>query len=131
VNWVTILSGASSTGAGSVTYSVQPNTGNARTGTLTVAGQTVTISQTKCTYAIAPTSQTFNAAGGTGGPVAVTTQSGCDWTAVSKASWITVTTGSSGSGSGTVTFSVAANTGGDRTGTLTIAGLTFTVTEKK
>jgi hypothetical protein len=50
---------------------------------------------------------------------------------VSKASWITVTTGSSGSGSGTVTFSVAANTGGDRTGTLTIAGRTFTVTEKK
>jgi hypothetical protein len=131
VNWVTILNGASSTGAGSVTYSVQPNTGNARTGTLTVAGQTVTISQTTCTYAIAPTSQTFTASGGTGGPVAVTTQSGCAWTAVSKASWITVTTGSSGSGSGTVAFSVAANTGGDRTGTLTIAGRMFTVTQKK
>jgi hypothetical protein len=91
----------------------------------------VTISQATCTYAIAPTSQTFTASGGTGGPVAVTTQSGCAWTAVSKASWITVTTGSSGSGSGSVTFSVAANTGGDRMGTLTIAGLTFTVTEKK
>jgi hypothetical protein len=131
VNWVTILSGASSTGGGSVTYSVQPNTGAARTGTLTVAGQMVTISQTTCTYAIAPTSQTFNASGGTGGPVAVTTQSGCAWTAVSDASWITVTTGSSGSGNGSVTFSVAANTGGQRTGTLTIAGQTFTVTEKK
>ena len=131
VSWVTILSGASSTGGGSVTYSVQPNTGAARNGTLTVAGQTVTISQATCTYAIAPTSQTFNAFGATGGPVAVTTQSGCAWTAVSKASWITEVAGSTSSGSGTVTFRVAANTGHDRTGTLTIAGLTFTVTQKE
>jgi Putative binding domain, N-terminal/Viral BACON domain len=131
VSWVTILSGASSTGGGSVTYSVQPNTGAARNGTLTVAGQTVTISQATCTYAIAPTSQTFNAFGASGGPVAVTTQPGCAWTAVSKASWITETAGSSVSGSGTVTFRVAANTGRDRTGTLTIAGLTFTVTQKE
>ena len=132
VSWLMILSGASGTGGGSVTYSVQPNTGPARTGTLTVAGQTVMISQsTGCVYAIAPASQTFEASGGTGGPVAVTAPSGCAWTAVSNANWITVTTGSSGSGSGSVTFTVAANTGGQRTGTLTIAGLTFTVTEKK
>jgi hypothetical protein len=131
-SWLTILSGASGMGGGSVTYSVLPNIGAARTGNLTVAGQTVTISQsTGCVYAIAPASQTFEPSGGTGGPVAVTALSGCAWTAVSNASWITVTTGSSGNGIGSVTFTVAANTGGQRTGTLTIAGLTFTVTEKK
>ena len=40
------------------------------------------------------------------------------WTAVSGAAWITVTTGATGSGSGTVGYSVAANTGAARTGTL-------------
>ena len=48
---------------------------------------------------------------------------------VSNASWMTVTSGASGSGPGTVAFSVAANTGAARTGTLTIAGQTFTVTQ--
>jgi Viral BACON domain/Putative binding domain, N-terminal len=131
--WVTILTGATGTGSGSVTYSVQLNTGGARNGTLTVAGQNVTISQNAaCTYSISPSNDTLDKAGGAGQPVSVTTQSGCTWTAVSNASWITITSGSSGTGNGTVNFTVAANTtGSDRTGTLTIAGRPFTVTEKK
>ena len=132
-SWLTILTGSSGTGNGTVTYSVQPNTGGARSGSLTVAGQTVTISQSAaCTYTISPTSKTLDKSGGTGGPVSVTTQSGCAWTAVSNASWITVTSGSSGTGNGTVMFTVAQNTtGSNRTGTLTIAGRTFTVTQNK
>jgi hypothetical protein len=81
-----------------------------------------------CTYSINPTSQSFPNTGG-GGTVAVTTQTGCTYTAVSNASWITVTAGAAGSGNGTVTFTVAANTGIARTGTITIAGQTFTVTQ--
>lgn len=131
VNWLTIGTGATGTGSGTVTYSAQQNTGAARMGTLTVAGQTVTISQGACSYTIAPTSQDFANSGGPGGPVTVTTQSGCAWTAASNASWITVTSGASGTGSGAVAFTVAANTGGARTGTLTIAGSTFTVTQQK
>ncbi|HVQ36598.1 MAG TPA: hypothetical protein VMS31_03645, partial [Pyrinomonadaceae bacterium] len=42
---------------------------------------------------------------------------------------ITVTSGSSGSGNGTVNYSVAANSGALRNGTMTIAGQTFTVTQ--
>jgi hypothetical protein len=129
--WVTILTGATGTGNGSVTYSVQANTGSARTGTMTVAGQGVTISQSApCTYNISQMNTSIDKAGGTG-TVSVTTQAGCTWTAVSNATWITVNSGSSGTGNGTVNFTVAANaTGSDRTGTLTIAGRTFTVTEK-
>jgi hypothetical protein len=52
---------------------------------------------------------------------------GCSWTAVSQDSWITVTAGGSGSGNGTVTYSVAANPGAARKGTIRIAGKTFTV----
>jgi hypothetical protein len=44
-------------------------------------------------------------------------------------SWITITGGTSGSGNGTVTYSVTANTGPTRTGTMTIAGQTFTVNQ--
>jgi Putative binding domain, N-terminal/Viral BACON domain len=132
VNWIAIVTGASDTGSGSVTYSVLPNIGPARTGTLTVAGQTVTISQGNgCVYVIAPTSQTFEYTGGTGGPVAVTTQSGCAWTAESKEQWITVTSGATGTGTGSVTFTVAASDGKARMGHLTIAGLSFTVTQQK
>jgi hypothetical protein len=42
---------------------------------------------------------------------------------------LTITSGASGSGNGTVAFSIAANTGPARTGTLTIAGSTFTVSQ--
>ena len=44
--------------------------------------------------------------------------------------WITVTTGGSGTGNGTVAYTAAANTAtSPRTGTLTIAGQTLTVTQ--
>jgi hypothetical protein len=48
-------------------------------------------------------------------------------------SWITVTDGTPGTGSGTVTFSVAPYTGNAkrRNGTITIAGETFSVNQSK
>ncbi len=82
-----------------------------------------------CSYSISPSSASYAAAGGTGS-VSVTAGAGCAWTAVSNASFITITSGSSGSGNGTVGYSVASNTGtSSRTGTMTIAGQTFTVTQ--
>ena len=129
VPWIT-FSGASS-GSGSMTVSlvVSANSGAPRNGTVTIGGQTVTVSQGQgCTYTIAPEAQTLPPAGGTGS-VAVTAAGGCAWTAASNAPWITVTQGSSGNGNGTVQFSVAATTGPSRTGTMTIAGRTFTVTQ--
>jgi Zn-dependent metalloprotease len=82
-----------------------------------------------CTFSISPTSASQPAGGGTGS-VTVTAGAGCAWTASSNASFITITSGASGSGNGTVNYSVASNAGtSSRTGTLTIAGLTFTVTQ--
>lgn len=130
--WITVASGGSGNGNGSAGYSVAANSAtSARTGTLTVAGQTFTVTQSAvgCSYSISPTSQTYGASGGTG-TISVTASSGCSWSANSSIVWITITSGSSGSGNGTLTYSVAANTGTSlRTGTLTVAGLTFTVTE--
>lgn len=82
-----------------------------------------------CAPSISPASGSFTAAAGSGTST-VTVAAGCGWTAVSNASWIGITSGASGSGGGTVTFSVAANSAtAGRTGTLTIAGATFTVTQ--
>jgi hypothetical protein len=84
-----------------------------------------------CTYSIFPTSQSFSSAGGSGS-VNVTAPSGCPWTATSNASWITITSGSSGNGNGTVNYSVASNPSTTpRTGTMTIAGQTFIVTQSE
>lgn len=88
-----------------------------------------------CSYSISPSQHTNVPSGGGTGSVTVTgTPSPCsgNWTAASNASWITITGGSSGSGAGpaTVSYSVAANTtGSQRSGTLTVAGRTFTVTQ--
>jgi uncharacterized delta-60 repeat protein len=80
-------------------------------------------------YSISPTSLTIGAGGGAGNTIAVTAQVGCTYTAVSNNSFITITSGASGSGNGTVTFTVAANPGVARTGTITVAGRTFTVNQ--
>lgn len=130
--WVTIVSGAPGTGNGSVTYSVAANTSaSTRTATLTVAGSAVTITQegVACTYAISPMNASLDADAATGS-VAVTSATGCAWTASSGVPWITVTSGASGSANGQVRYSVAANTStAPRTGTVTIAGHVFSVTQ--
>ena len=82
-----------------------------------------------CSFSISPTSASV-AAGGATGSVSVTAGAGCNWTAMSNAAFITITAGASGTGSGTVSYSVASNAStASRTGTLTIAGQTFTVTQ--
>ena len=104
-------------------YSVAANTGVARSGTLTIGGQTFTVNQAalSCSYTVSSNSLSVVAAGGPG-TTNVTAPTGCAWTGVSNTSWITVTSGASGNGDGPVGFSVAANpTTSARSGTLTIA----------
>jgi len=83
----------------------------------------------ECAFSISPDSQSFGSSGGAG-TVSLSAGTGCSWTAVSNASWIIVTSNSSGSGSSTVYFSVASNSSYSRSGTLTVAGKTFTVNQQ-
>ncbi len=102
--WITVTAGATGSGNGSVNYSVAANAGPERAGTITIAGQAFTITQSMgCTYTIAPTSQTIAAAGGTG-TASVTAAAECAWTATSNDTWITVTAGATGSGNGSVSY---------------------------
>lgn len=70
------------------------------------------------------------ATGALGFVTVIPSSSNCSWTAVSNNSWITITSGSSGSSAGTVSYSVAANGGPARTGTIAIGGQTFTITQQ-
>jgi hypothetical protein len=128
--WITVTSGSSGTGGGVVVFNAAANAGAARSGTITIGGQTLTVTQqpAPCTFSLSPTAQTFAAAGGSGA-VGVTTAATCGWTASSNADWLTFTGATAGTGNSSVAFAVSANSGPPRTGSLTIAGQTFTVTQ--
>ncbi|SRR5579883_202291 len=54
----------------------------------------------------------------------------CSHAAASNVPWLTVTSGATGQGSGSVGYTVGSNfTGATRSGTITVAGQTFTVTQ--
>jgi hypothetical protein len=129
-NWIRIYSGTSGTGNGGVYFSVEENSGSAsRTGTLNVSGQIFTVVQggVGCTYSVSETSAAFNEQGGTGS-VEVSSGSNCSWSVSSLAPWISVTAGATGTGNGTVSYSVEPNTGiFSRSGAIIIAGQTFVV----
>jgi hypothetical protein len=131
VAWVSINGSASGQGDGSVSYSVAPNVVTSpRSGALVVASIQVQLNQAgvPCQFAL---SQTDGRVGSAGGPlnVGVSTLSGCAWSATAIDPWISIVSGQSGSASGNVALSVAANAGKARTGSVTIAGQRFTVSQ--
>jgi hypothetical protein len=81
-----------------------------------------------CTVTPGSVAKTFFHVGG-GDSIALTaTTTSCPWTVKSNASWLTISSAASGAGNATVNYSAALNTTGTgRTGTMTIAGQTFTV----
>lgn len=128
-NWITILQGTSA-GTGQVNYAVAANSGGPRSGTISVGGQVYTVDQQgfTCAYSIGPAVAAFPDTGGNF-RVTVTAPAGCPWTALSNVAWIIVTSGASGTGSGSVVLQAAPNAGGPRSGTATIAGQTFSATQ--
>jgi len=81
-----------------------------------------------CSYTLSATSKTAGI-GATTGTLSVATTGGCAWTASSNQSWLSITSAKTGSGNGVINYSIAANTGEARAGVITIAGLTFTVSQ--
>ena len=88
-----------------------------------------------CTYSISTTGASMPLNGGTGTINVTATGSSCSWTAQSNEPWITITAGAKGTGNGIVSYSVApnsptANMGAPaRSGTISVAGYTFTVNQ--
>ena len=98
-----VTAGATGSGNGTVTMSVAANTATTqRTGTVTIAGQTFTVTQNAAPCTFASTRPPHLAGRGESTSVGVTAAAGCTWAATSAASWIGITAGATGSGNGTV-----------------------------
>ena len=140
-SWITITSGASGSGNGTVKYKLAENTGTSmRSGTIKVSCGTITrtctITQDKPLLIGGKTSmsRSYEKAKQTDCFFSVTC-SQSPWTAASSASWVTLQSGSaSGTGSGKIYYNVAANSGAQRTAKITVTsrGLSrvCTITQK-
>ena len=135
-SWITV-SNESGSGSTTINYSLEANTGVARSGTISVGNaenpaQSVafTVDQANgCSFSLTPTGANFTAAGGTGS-FAVNSGEGCEWTASADSSWITIESGAQGIGDGTVNFTVAVNISAARSGKITVNGQEFNITQE-
>ena len=125
-SWITL--NATSGAAGEpVAYVVGAATNaEGRTGYVYVSGHVHTVTQEGLGATISPESASFESAGGTG-TITVTPPDRMSWQARANVDWVNVSP-VSGTGAGTVTFTVAPlNEVVTRQGTLTVGGQTFTV----
>ncbi len=126
--WLRIVSGGSGTGDGTIGYAYDENPSvSPRNALITVAGRTFSLTQegVPCTVSVNPAAAEFTGDGGTG---SIAVSSACNWLAGASQSWVTITSGSSGSGNGAVTYRVAANTANTaRQAAITVANQTVTI----
>ena len=100
VPWITLTRGATGSGPGVVTLQVASTDGPARTGTVTIAGRMVTVTQSPgCSFTIDPLTYAAPAAASTSATT-VRAAPGCAWTAASSADWIVITAGQSATARG-------------------------------
>jgi len=118
------------TGNGSVGYRVDSNTTYAvRSGAITVGGAVFNVSQAALPcppVGISPLGQSVQPAGGS---FSITITSPCGWTASSNVGWISLSA-NSGTGSGSLSYTVAPNnSGAARSGNIQIGTNTYSVTQ--
>ena len=134
-SWITVDSpAASASGSGQVAYTVAANTGAQRAGTLTIAGQTFTVTQAgggSCSFGLSSSSALASNAGQSGSFSLTASNPLCYWSAVSSTpAWLTLTTADDGAGAASIGWMAAANgTGSARSATIAVGGQTFTVTQ--
>jgi len=123
--WLTIMGITN----GVVSYSFAASSSN-RTGNITLLGQTIAITQGGPTYSLSTNVLLEGQSAGSDSVVLTVIPNSGAWTATASAAWLHLSLANqSGTGSAMVVFSFDANPGYVRTGTLTIAGYTLTVTQ--
>ncbi len=121
------------TGPGTVSYTIDANaTGSSRNGNISVNGVLFAVNQPSilCSYSTDFSSSWYAAAGGTYN-INITAGLLCGWTVTSPVAWIQVTAGASGTGNGTATIVVSANTsaGTVRTANISAAGHSYSLNQ--
>ena len=86
-------------------------------------------STSACSFTLSTLTQNNVPTAGSSLTMSVTDANFCAWSAVSNATWLHVTSGALNSDSGSVAYTVDANTGAPRSGTISIAGQTLTVNQ--
>jgi DNA-binding beta-propeller fold protein YncE len=131
-NWLHLsATNQSGTGSTTVVFSYDANPGAARVGTLTIGGQTLTVTQQAAPAYLIPTALLEGPTAGSDSVLLTVTPETTTWTASANDSWLHLSvTNQSGTGSTTIVFSYDSNPGDTRVGTLTIAGQTLTVTQQ-
>jgi hypothetical protein len=129
--WISLASGTGAgNGSGSVNLIFAPNpNGSSRTGTMTIAGQTLTVNEAgaSCTFSLTSPGTTMSASGGATS-FGVTSPNGCAWSADTGPGWISPTAPTAGNGNGTVSLSIAPNsTINGRQANILVAGQPFLV----
>jgi len=146
VPWLTLATGASGMGTGSIQFNVGSNYDAPRDGLVMVRwdtptqGQNVQVQQAGCVYAVTQSSFAFAATGGAsmfdvlqqsipnscGGAL----QDRCIWSATSTVPWIVVTTSMPRQGDDRVSFTVQSNaTGSTRVGTIVVRDQVVQITQ--
>src|SRR5213078_3328108 len=117
-------------GSGPIYYLLDPNNSSlSRTGNVQIADQVFTIRQlgVPCILSLSTNSVTHGAVGATNA-ITVNGAAGCPWTVYNTNSWIKFPNGTNYNGGGLLTYWVGANSKVlERTGTVTVAGQTFTI----
>jgi hypothetical protein len=84
-----------------------------------------------CSITLAPPNRSFSPSAGDGTVNVTASAASCPWTAAAGASWITITAGASGTGSGAIQYSVAANeSASTRVSVITVGEQAHTITQQ-
>ena len=133
-DWITLKSnGISGVPIG---YTVAANTCvDARSGTITVQTGLATPPTLAVTQVGSPGNLTLSAYSATAasaasnGRITVTTGDVCNWVATTDVTWIQITVGASGVGSGGISYRLLENTTAQRTGSIRVGALAYTITQ--
>ena len=134
MNWLPVVSGATGTGNGVVNYSADPSrTLKIRTGTLTLAGHTLKVTQAgvpTCQLSMSPKFDSIGVAGASARVATVTANATeCPWIATTTASWIALSGARNGTGDGSIEYTVFYNSGLKRRGSILIGNESLDITQ--
>jgi hypothetical protein len=130
-SWLTVAIGETGSGNGFVFLIADPynNTSQSRTGSVTVAGQTLYFTQRGYNLSITPQVAEIGSNSGAG-EFGVAAPLSAVWEAIVTQPWITVLGSTTGIGNGTLRYTVASNdTGATRSGKIIVSGQEYTITQ--